>query len=161
MKVLKAPETDLTTKEIGHYSIFLAGSIEMGKAEKWQDTFTKGFEDENVVIYNPRRDDWDSSWVQSIKNKQFNKQVTWELTHLEDADLIVVYFDPKTMSPITLMELGLHAGNNIVVCCPEGYERKGNVDIVCERYHIPQVKDLDSLIKYAKERLHEFERDSE
>ena len=36
--------------------IFLAGSIEMGLAEKWQDRVVKALADESCTILNPRRD---------------------------------------------------------------------------------------------------------
>ena len=128
--------------------IFLAGSIEMGKAINWQEQITQALKDENVIILNPRRDDWDSSWKQEIGNKQFREQVEWELLAQEKADIIAMYIDPETKSPITLLELGLfaHAGK-ITVCCPEGFYRKGNVDIVCDRYGIKQVNTLKELIK--------------
>ena len=64
---------------------------------------------------------------------------------MEDATHIVMYFDPTTKSPISLLELGLHASSGkLTVCCPEGFWRKGNVDIVCKRYGVPMVKSLES-----------------
>lgn len=148
MQEFKAPE-EIT---FSFTSIFLAGSIEMGKAELWQDTFVKRFADTDCVIYNPRRDDWDSSWEQTKENAQFREQVEWELNALQLSQLIVVYFDPNTQSPITLMELGLHArsAKNMIVCCPEGYFRKGNVDIVCEKYGVKQAKNFDELLSMAR-----------
>lgn len=132
-------------------SVFLAGSIEMGKAEDWQDKVIKSLEDEHIVFFNPRRGNWDSSWKQEIGNKKFKEQVLWELNHIDFADLVVLYLDPDTKSPISLLELGLCAGKGkLIVCCPEGFWRKGNVDIVCEKYGIKQVKDLDELIQAIK-----------
>lgn len=148
MKVVKAPSkfTPLTQK-----SVFLAGSIEMGKAENWQALVTNSLYDENLIILNPRRDDWDSSWKQSINNPQFKEQVEWELLAQEKADLIAMYFDKNTQSPITLLELGLFANSKkLIVCCPEGYYRKGNVDIVCRRYGVKQVSNLSQLINAIK-----------
>ena len=59
-----------------------------------------------------------------------------------------MYFDPNTTSPISLLELGLHAkSKKMIVCCPEGFWRKGNVDIVCENFYIPTFNSLDELIK--------------
>lgn len=58
------------------FSVFLAGSIEMGLAENWQEQIEKAFdESEDIYLLNPRRDDWDSSWKQSIEDEQFNEQV--------------------------------------------------------------------------------------
>lgn len=136
-------------------SIFLAGSIEMGVAENWQDRVINDLRRRNVTIFNPRRADWDASWVQSINNPQFNEQVTWELDHLTTADIAIFYFDPTTKSPITLMELGLVASQHsleteVVVCCPPGFWRKGNVDILCDRYDIPVFETYVPFISYIK-----------
>jgi len=142
MKVVK-PLSKIPT--VG-YRVFLAGSIEMGAAENWQDKLTGLLSDTDGYILNPRRDDWDSSWEQSIENAQFRNQVCWELKAMELADRILMYFDPATKSPISLLELGMYCGSGkLVVCCPDGFWRKGNVDVVCERYHTPQVKTIEEL----------------
>lgn len=133
-------------------SVFLAGSIEMGKAIDWQKQMALELND--CIIYNPRRDDWDSSWIQTIDNPKFFEQVNWELNCLDKADIIALYFVPETMSPISLLELGLYAeSGKLVVGCPEGFWRKGNVDIVCDRYGIPNANTLEGLIKIIKWRL--------
>lgn len=126
-------------------TLFLGGSIEMGRAEDWQAILSERLADLGIVILNPRRDDWDSSWEQSIDNPQFREQVEWELAAQEYADLRVYYFSPGTQSPITLLELGLFREQECIVCCPDGFWRQGNVRIVCERYAIPFCKDLDTL----------------
>lgn len=128
--------------------VFLAGSIEMGRADNWQGRAAEMLKDTEGYLLNPRRDDWDSSWVQSIDNVQFREQVEWELDGMWRADRILMYFDPGTQSPITLMEFGLWAKNTakLVVCCPEGFWRKGNVDIVCKRYRVTTATNLEHLI---------------
>lgn len=98
MKEFKAPE-QVHREDWQTPKIFLAGSIEMGIAEDWQTALIKKLRSEDVTIMNPRRDDWDSSWEQSIENKQFHEQVTWELSNIETADLVVFYFAPETKSP--------------------------------------------------------------
>lgn len=128
--------------------VFLAGSIEMGRAENWQQVLERLLKDVDVTLLNPRRDDWDSSWEQSIDNQQFRGQVEWELQGLELSDHIIIYFSPGTKSPITLLELGLYARDaqeRLTVCCPEGFWRKGNVDIVCRKYGITQVVSVKEL----------------
>ena len=134
--------------------IFLGGSIEMGKAIDWQKELIERLKDEMITFLNPRRSDWDSSWTQEITNPQFREQVEWELNGLEVADIIVMVFDPNTKSPISLLELGLHASSEkMVVICPEGFWRKGNVDIVCEKYNIKQVNDIYELVEYIYEKI--------
>jgi len=144
MKVVKAPNKYYADSKT--ITIFLAGSIEMGKAENWQKNLTEMLKKQRGLILNPRRDDWDSSWIQSINNPKFRQQVEWELTAQNDADIIAMYFCPETKSPITLLELGLFAkSKKLIVCCPEGYWRKGNVDIVCDDYQIDQARNLKDL----------------
>lgn len=135
-------------------NVFLAGSIEMGVAEEWQKRVVRELSDMPIRFLNPRRNDWDSSWKQNKDNDKFVEQVVWELTSLEKADIIIMYFDPNTKSPISLLEMGLHAREKkLVVLCPEGFWRKGNVDIVCEFYEIDQVDTFEELIKYVKDKV--------
>lgn len=134
-----------------YVNVFLAGSIEMGVAEKWQEKVIAALSDKPIKFLNPRREDWDSSWKQNINNDNFVEQVIWELSSLELAQIVIMYFDPNTKSPISLLELGLHAKEQkLVVLCPEGFWRKGNVDVVCEYYGINQVDTFDELIEFIR-----------
>jgi hypothetical protein len=137
-------------------SVFLGGTIDMGNSEDWQKFIVESLTklDWDGIIYNPRRDDWDSSWEQTLENKNFAEQLSWENDHQKLAGLNVYYFAPGSKSPITLMELGEFGKyetsfedrpNDVVVCCPEGYWRKGNVDFFCMKYQIRQVASLDLL----------------
>jgi hypothetical protein len=140
----------------GRPGVFLAGSIEMGRAACWQAQVEAALADLDVTLLNPRRDGWDSSWQQTIQDSRFREQVEWELAAQEKADLIAMYFAPDTQAPITLLELGLAArSGRLVVCCPEGYWRKGNVDVVCARYGVPMADDLDALVTAVRARLSE------
>src|SRR5690242_12878631 len=106
----------------GKFTIFLAGSIEMGAAVDWQTFVAAALEDLDVAVLNPRRDSWDSSWPQRADFDPFREQVEWELEGQEAASLVAFYFAPDTRAPITLLELGLAAGRKrAVVCCPDGY----------------------------------------
>jgi len=42
----------------------------------------------------------------------------WELNALNEADKIVVFIDPETKSPITLLEIGLHAESRKMCVLP-------------------------------------------
>lgn len=157
MRIYKAPQFWYTTSP-QEFSIFLAGSIEMGAAENWQDRLTRELEElpleikDRLVIVNPRRDDWDTSWVQSIHNPQFREQVIWELESMEQCTMVAMYFDPNTKSPITLLELGLMAGirKPMIVCCPDGYWRQGNVEITSKRYSVRYTHSRDQFIGMLK-----------
>jgi hypothetical protein len=153
MQIIKPPY-QLAKTGINTTLLFLAGSIEMGSSEDWQSKIEEHlkYRGADVVIANPRRDSWDSSWTQQFTNPQFYQQVNWELNGLDKADLIIMYFSPETKSPISLLELGLYAASKkIIVCCPDGFWRKGNVEIVCEKYEIPLYVTFDDLLQMLDE----------
>jgi hypothetical protein len=144
MAVYKPPQ-NIAERDKTKKSVFLAGSIEMGNAVDWQTNLGNFFDDSGWDVFNPRREKWESTEKQSFENPMFYQQVNWELNALEAADLIVMNFDPKTQSPISLMELGLFARTGkLHVICPEGFWRKGNVDVVCNYYGIPLYETLAS-----------------
>jgi Nucleoside 2-deoxyribosyltransferase like len=145
MIVLKPP-TPLSQLEATTPAVFLAGSIEMNDAPRWQDELAVALADTELTLLNPRRDAWDSGWEQRMRCEPFREQVEWELAGLERADLVCFYFAPGTKSPISLLELGLVARRGrAIVCCPEGFWRLGNVEIVCARYGIERVDALGVL----------------
>lgn len=151
MQIIK-PNSD---SQIEHHkvSVFLAGSIEMGSAPNWQLKVEEALKDLPVTVYNPRRDDWDSTWKQGQWEEPFRSQVLWELSKLRKSDIIFMYLDPATKSPISLLELGIHNHSNIIVCCPEGFWRKGNVDIVCEVNDIPVASTLEGGIQMLQSNI--------
>lgn len=78
---------------------------------------------------------------------------------MEAADVLAVYFGSNTEAPITLMELGLAAGKEgkrVVVACVDGYKKKGNVQVVCQRYGIEVVKDEEELARAVLMKLKEL-----
>lgn len=150
-------------------TIFLAGSIEGDKAERWQDkliallTSKFGKSDYNVVILNPRRPDYDASWSPKSDQPNFCAQVNWELDCLELSNLVVFYFDKNTKSPITLLELGKlsemdNASERILVCCDYDFWRSGNVDIVCNRKYIPVYREMNDWILSVCDTIENFQK---
>ena len=134
--------------------VFLAGSIDMGRAEDWQAEVARQLQAQPVVLLNPRRDDGDPSWKQDIHNPPFRAQVEWELDGLDRADVILMYLAPDSQAPISLLELGLFAGKGtLIVCCAQGFWRRGNVEVVCQRYGIPLLEHLDDAVALLCERL--------
>ena len=136
--------------------VFLGGSIGMGEAPDWQAELIRGLEDLDVVILNPRRADWNPAWKPEASEPEFRRQVEWELAALEASDVIVMYFTPGTQSPISLLEMGLHArSGKLIVLAPDGFWRKGNVDITAETYGVRQVADLAELLTATRAALTE------
>ena len=152
MEQLKPPSP--LPQQRGKVAIFMAGSIEQGTAEDWQTKVVNALADADVLLYNPRRDSWDANLEQSIDNEVFRGQVEWELDALSDADWIIMYFDPATKSPITLLEFGLWLNSGkLIVACPDGFWRKGNLQVCCARAGIKLHETLDELIEVLQNLL--------
>lgn len=149
--IVLQPPASLARLDPSAPSLFLAGSIEMDHAPRWQDQLIAALADTDVVVLNPRREGWDSSWEQRMRCEPFREQVEWELEGLERADRVCFYFAAGTKSPISLLELGLLArSSRAIVCCPEGFWRRGNVEIVCARYGVELVEDLEELTEHLR-----------
>lgn len=151
MEIYKAPQKYPKDRK---FTIFLGGTIELGNSEDWQSKITQFLSTYNfdIRVLNPRRDDFDASQEQSIKNPYFKEQVNWELDGLDVSDLIIMYLQPGTKSPISMMETGLHINTltwnkQMVICAPEGFYRKGNVEIMVDRYpyHSTLVETFEDL----------------
>jgi hypothetical protein len=134
--------------------LFLAGSIDLGMAEDWQAWIADRLRDLDVVVFNPRRAMWTPTTPAESDESEIRRQINWELDAIERSDLVAFYFAPGTKSPISLLELGLIARQKqAIVCCPTGFWRKTNVDMVCERFGIEQVDSLEELVNEVKERV--------
>lgn len=152
IKVITAPEPFYDWKG----GVFLAGTIDNGNSEDWQDTLINKINEKdnhydgykNVSIINPRRKDWNGQLKQSISDPTLFQQMSWEKEGLERADKIVFNFLPNSKSPITLLELGLWASSGkCVVLCPEEFYRAGNVEFICNQYRIPLYRSMKELMK--------------
>ena len=142
--VVLHPHEEAPTDIRGYTTVFLAGTIDMGTAEDWQAEAAGLFraKEGNFLLYNPRQEEWHPDW-----EGEMDYQVNWELEHLEKADYILMNFLPGSLSPISLLEMGLHAkdGKLLVICTP-GYARYENVRITCARYSIPLFSSIEEAI---------------
>ncbi len=148
------PPTEIPQLVAKMKSVFLAGAIDNGEAKDWQSEVAKKLYSEGWVVLNPRRDKWDSSWKQSLKNKQFVAQVKWELEGLSLAKHILVNFPAESKAPISLLELGLHMRTGkVIVCASDKYERYGNVRITCDEWDVPVFRSMNDALKELKQRV--------
>jgi len=141
--IFTSPES-IAKRDFSRRSVFLGGSIEMGKSIDWQKDLANLFLEADFNIFNPRRLNWDPSWEQTFENPYFYQQVNWELNALKISDIIIMYFIPETISPISLLEFGKYStSDKMHVICPDGYFRKGNIECVCNIDNIPLYDNLD------------------
>ena len=120
-------------------SIFLAGTIDNGDSENWQEQVIENFKfNSKVKFYNPRRKQWDPC----PDDSELIYQIHWEQEYLDKADLIIMSISDDSKSPISLLELGLYAKDQkMVVFCNDKFYRYMNVKLTCEKYNIPLYKN--------------------
>lgn len=67
-----------------------------------------------------------------------------------------MYFSLQSQSPASLLELGLYSrSGKLMVVCPDGYWRKGNVDNVCEKYGVKMFENIEMLIEALRREMKE------
>lgn len=125
IKIIQAPNQnkDRYTKVP---SLFIAGGI-TGTSD-WQTELLKLLEKQEVLVYNPRRDNYKAS----DPIVEF-EQISWEYEHLGQADAVSFWFPKESLCPITLFELGLMLNHNpykrIFIGCDPSYSRIRDVKI--------------------------------
>jgi len=119
--------------------VFLAGAIDMGAAEDWQQKVIDYSYSSRVAFFNPRRPDWDSHWNQSLDDPHFAEQVNWELDMIAQSDVVFFHFPADSKAPISLMELGIASAtpDRVIISAEPGYWRRGNIEVLCNRLRIP------------------------
>ncbi|KAF2629714.1 hypothetical protein BU25DRAFT_388940 [Macroventuria anomochaeta] len=141
-------------------SVILYGSIEPStpSSPDWQTHLSTSLSDLPITIINPVCEAWDSTWVEDISDVRFKEQAEWEMDHAKVADVIAFYFKPGTLTPVSLLELGMYAAmyegmGKVAVCAPQGFYKRGNVQIVCGRFGVELVGTLEELEKAVRVRL--------
>jgi hypothetical protein len=149
--IIEAPHVFTTKLD---YTIFLAGSIENGKADDWQSKLSETLNRFDVQILNPRR----RNWKPDLDGKELKHQITWEQEGIKYSDLVVFYFDPSTKSPISLLELGECLGSHkpIVLYCPQTFFRYTNVEVTCSRYGIKPHSDYQEFVANIVSQISKF-----
>lgn len=146
--------------------IFLAGTLDNGDSANWQQQVIDAVREQlgeevipitpeikervldddkdGLVLYNPRRD----NWAKDATDDEVAEQIHWEQKRLDDSDLIFMSFGDNSVSPISLLELGLYAKDNkLIVFCNPKFWRYVNVRETCKKYKIPMyVNTVDNMV---------------
>lgn len=74
---------------------------------------------------------------------------------MEHATVIALCIhNAEAKAPVSLLELGLGArSGKMVVVCPKGFWKRGNMQIVCQRFGIELLEKEEDLVKAVKEKL--------
>lgn len=144
-------------------TIFIGGSIELGVVRDWQKELIQWLENHelsaHLVALNPRREKWDSSWpVDDPNHAELREQIGWELTSQDIADIPVYLFAADTLSPITLLELGIYADKKPIICVEDGYKRRANVLVTAEHFGWHCNVSWDEFLQNLDQRIREVVR---
>ncbi len=153
LKTIFAPKAIPADKK--YQTLFMGGAIDMGRAEPWQERLTQALTQtlpkqvqEQWLLLNPRRPDWNSAWAQDDNpSSPFAQQVQWELDAQDKADLLLYYFAANSAAPITLLEFGLYAPKKPLVFVSPHYTRAGNVKITARHLGLPTYSDDAALLQ--------------
>ncbi len=151
--MLQVLTPESTKIELYPKRLFLAGSIEQGKAIDWQTEVALAFVDTSLTIYNPRRSKWNPDLEQTMLCDEFREQVIWEQRCLAKSGYVLMNFVEDTKSPISLLELGQLTRmeeTTTVVVCPRNFWRRGNVEIMCALNGLPLYDTLAGGIAHLK-----------
>ena len=142
--------------------VFLAGGIT--KCRDWQSEVIKTIEESfgdlydlsDLVIFNPRRDDFDVN----KKDEEIN-QIKWEHNFLTKAHIVSFFFDAsESVQPITLYELGKWANKktSVITVC-RGYKRENDVLIqtALDGLYCGVYSPEDAVYQHARSILHAYE----
>lgn len=110
--------------KLDEISLFLGGGIT--GCEDWQAKMCQLLRNTDLVVLNPRRKNWPINDPEASA-----KQIEWEYEHLQKAHMIMFWFAPETLCPITLFEYGkwLVGNKPLFVGCHPDYKRKLDVEV--------------------------------
>lgn len=154
-QIIRAPER----RTFRHATtLFLAGTTPRPGQPDWRAVVVEATAGLPVTLLDPVRPDWDGSWVEDVSFAPFREQVAWELDMQEAADLVAFFFHPHKDGMISLLELGLcarasHSVARIVVACPPGYVKRGNVQMICQRFGLCLVESVEDLAAELAQRI--------
>src|SRR5262245_60217567 len=129
--------------------VFLAGGIT--NSPRWQDVAVEYLERavDGITICNPRRPrDFEDDEV------EYQQQVTWELDHLQAADLVLFWF-PAAECRITRIELGLALGRGqkTIIGAESGFVSRRYLEVLTGRLGLPLHDRLEDALKAVEELL--------
>ncbi len=143
MKVITVPENI----DVPGFRVFLAGAIDMGEADYWQEDVIFELQDyDGLVLINPRRDQFTEDTL--------DEQILWELDALHAVDQILMWFPKNAKAPVSFFESGLFmSSGKLSIGAELGFYRRRNLELTCKYYGVPLWQTLDGVTAGAVHRL--------
>ena len=125
------------------YTLFLAGAIDMGRAENWQQAVIAGLESrDDLIILNPRRVAFNN-----MSPELADEQMLWEFDALERANTVFMWFPGNSTAHTSFFEAGFYwqSGKLFVGADPQ-YHRYRYLQLMADRYRIELHSSLSMMI---------------
>lgn len=121
--------------------IFLAGSMAAKSEINWRQTVVDELQ-ESYHFLDPTNPNHDT-----LEDLEMRKHIKWELDELKKADYIIMNFLPDSLSPISMVELGMYiATNKLIVVCPKEFYKWRYIDTLCKEYNTPIFNQLEEVL---------------
>lgn len=149
MLVVHTPRN--THIEVAAPSVFLGGTIDMGKSFDWQRHVIDSMTAYRLNVYNPRRPGFTT-----FDDEEQTYQIEWELFYLDKVDHVMMVFLDGSKAPISFLELGMllkSAPEKLIVVCSENFYRAKNVHITCKQHGVTPVSTISEAVMILKTRL--------
>ena len=147
------PSDDLESLDPDTLKIFLAGGMKNPWRKALRDKLQKA-NLTNLIIIDPTIDDWASIGKNDISNPDYVRQTDWEHMGLIKADIEVFHFDSSSVSPITLIEMGMYKSQESIICVESGYRKKAYIEYMGDRYGMPVTRTINELANLLAIRCH-------
>jgi hypothetical protein len=122
--------------------IFLAGSIDQPEQNNWRDQainhiehswFNSPENNSSITVYSPRRAE---EWSFELENEQ----AAWDTSMLAMVDYVVLHLTGETISPVSLLELGIFLTHpKLHLSIDDSYTRKHVVELYYTYYGCNEV----------------------
>ncbi|QBZ65005.1 hypothetical protein PoMZ_06708 [Pyricularia oryzae] len=134
--------------------VYLAGSTPGSGSADWREALVGSLAHLPVTWVDPSRPEWDESWREDYDHEPFREHVKWELDMKRRADLVVVHLAASSRPSDGLLELGEMAGarRRCKVVCENGYQKRGDVVMLCQRHEIAVFGSVGELARDLAER---------
>lgn len=121
--------------------IFLAGSMATGSQVNWRQTVIDAF-GEKYHFLDPTNLKHDS-----LTDVEMRNHIKWEFDGLRIADFILLNFLPDSLSPISMVELGMYiASKKLIVVCPKEFYKWRYIDTLCKEHNTLIFNQLEEVL---------------
>ena len=153
--VVTVPSLYIPTSGI---KIFLAGSIDQPEENNWRkhailhiqnSWFNHPDNEDSITIYSPRRS---GKWSTEMENEQ----AAWDTSKLSMVDYIILHLTGTTISPVSLLELGIFITNpKLFLSIDDSYTRKHVVELYYTYYGFNKVYSswVETITEISKKHL--------